>query len=150
LEETTVENGAAADAFVASHGQLDYSATQNARALVTGYDFFSDGAAATAANLGTKLNTTTLINDTWTAAQLRCLMLGGTGCSVPSVIAANAHWLHYALLSANGYNTNNFKDIINSNETAAAGGAVPALAGRIVVTMGCHGGFEVPDREALP
>jgi len=150
LGETTVEIGAAADAFVASHGQLDFSTPQKATALVTGYDFFSDGASVTAANLGTKLNTSTLINDTWTAAQLRCLMLGGTGCSVPSVIAANAHWLHYALLSANGFTNNNFADIINSNETAVAGGPTPALAGRVVLTMGCHGGFEVPDREALP
>ena len=150
LAETMVEIGAAADAFLASGGLLDYSTGQDATALVTGYDFFSDGANVTAANLGSKLNTTTMINETWTADQLRCAMLGDTGCTVPSVIAANAHWLHYALLSANGFTNNNFEDIINSNETASAGGSTPALAGHVVFTMGCHGGFNVPDREALP
>jgi PKD repeat protein len=148
IVETPLEIGAAADAFLASDGLLDYSTAQDATALVTGYDFFDDGAEVTANNLAAKLDVSTLISDTWTANDLRCLMLGEGTCDVPSVIAANAHWLHYALLSANGFETNNFDDILNSNETATAGGTTPALDGRIVFTMGCHGGLSVPDREA--
>lgn len=155
LTETPAEIGAAADAFVASNGLLDYSSAAAATGLVTGYDFFKDGALATAANLGEKLNTGTLINDTWTADDLRCRMLGQTsgalsGCSAPSVSAPNAHFLHYAGLSANGHLTDNFGDILKSSEVAAAGGALPTLQRKIVFTLGCHAGFNVPDRASQP
>ncbi len=155
LAETPEEIGAAADAFLASNGLLDYSTAASASALVTGYDFFSDGANVMAANLATKLNVTTLINDSWTADDLRCHLLGQfsgslSGCSIPSVAAVNAHFLHYASLSANGFGTDNFADILNSNELATAVGASPALERRVVFTMGCHPGFNVPDRAALP
>ena len=155
LTETPAEIGAAADAFVASNGLLDYSTAAAATGLVTGYDFFKDGASATAANLGTKLNTGTLINDTWTADDLRCRMLGqasGTlsGCSVPSVSAPNAHFLHYAGLSANGFATDNFGDILKSSQVAGAGGATPSLQRKVVFTLGCHAGFNVPDRASQP
>ena len=155
LAETPEEIGAAADAFVASNGLLDYSSASAATALVTGYDFFTDGADVIADNLSANLNTTTLINETWTADDLRCRLLGQpsgnlSGCSVPSVAAPNAHFLHYAALSANGFTTHNFSDILNSNEVANAVGTSPALQRRVVFTMGCHPGFNVPDRAALP
>src|SRR3990172_2895844 len=155
LVETPEEIGAAADAFVASNGILDYSTTASATALVSGYDFFTDGANVTAVNLAQKLNTSTLIDPTWTADELRCAMLGQasgtlTGCTVRSVIAANAHYTQYAALSAYGFDVDDFTDILNSNQVAAAGGATPALERRVVFTMGCHGGLNVPDRAALP
>jgi PKD repeat protein len=151
LVETPEEIGAAADAFSASNGVLDYSTAASAKALVTGYDFFTDGATATAANLASKLSTSTLINPTWTADDLRCAMLGeATGCTSPSVIAANAHYTHYLALSANGFGTHNFADTLKSNEVAAAGGTAPTLQRHVVFTMGCHGGLNVPDRAAKP
>ena len=165
LVETPEEIGAAADAFLTagpSGGLLDYSTAQDSTALVTGYDFFSDGADVTAANLASRLNTSTLIDQTpadpsddWTADELRCEMLGQpsgtqTDCGTRSVIAANAHWLHYGILSARGFGFDDFTDLLNSNETAAAGGATPALERKVVFTMGCHAGLNVPDRAALP
>ena len=45
---------------------------------------------------------------------------------------------------------NDFTDILTSNDVAAAGGASPALQRKVVFTMGCHGGLNVPDRAALP
>ncbi|TMB98887.1 MAG: PKD domain-containing protein [Chloroflexi bacterium] len=155
LVETPAEIGAAADAFVASSGVLDYSTASTSSGLVTGYDFFKDGADAIAAGLGAKLNVKTLINDTWSADDLRCRLLGQaagslTGCSTPSVSAPMAHFLHYAALSANGFGTNNFGDIVNGSQVAAAGGATPALQRKVVFTIGCHGGFNVPDRASQP
>jgi hypothetical protein len=155
LVETPEEIGAAADAFLASNGLLDYSTAASATALVSGYDFFTDGANVTAVNLAQSLNTSTLIDPTWTADELRCAMLGQasgslTGCSVRSVIAANAHYTQYAALSAHGFDVDDFTDILNSSQVAAAGGATPALQRRVVFTMGCHGGLNVPDRAALP
>jgi PKD domain len=155
LVETPEEIGAAADAFLASNGILDYSTAASATALVTGYDFFTDGANVTAVNLAQSLSTSTLIDPTWTADELRCAMLGQasgslTGCSVRSIIAANAHYTQYAALSAHGFDVDDFTDILNSSQVAAAGGATPALQRRVVFTMGCHGGLNVPDRAALP
>src|SRR3990172_4209593 len=165
LVETPEEIGAAADAFLTAGpdgGLLDYSTGQDATALVTGYDFFSDGANVTAANLATKLATSTLIDQTplvlsddWTADALRCAMLGmpsgsHTDCNIRSVIAANAHWLHYGILSAHGFSADDTTDLVSSNETAVAGGGTPALTRKVVFTMGCHGGLNVPDRAALP
>jgi hypothetical protein len=154
LAETPEEIGAAADAFVASNGLLDYETALPPTALVTGYDFFADGAGVMANSLAAKLDTTTLISEDWTADDLRCHLLGqppeNLDCSIPSVAAPNAHFLHYAALSANGFATQNFNDILNSNEVADAVGASPALRQRVVFTMGCHPGFNVPDRAALP
>ena len=155
LVETPEEIGAAADAFLASDGILDYSTATSATALVSGYDFFTDGANVTAVNLAQKLATSTLIDPTWTADEFRCAMLGQasgslTGCTVRSVIAANAHYTQYAALSALGFGVDDFTDIVNSNEVAAAGGPTPALERKVVFTMGCHGGLNVPDRAALP
>jgi hypothetical protein len=164
LVETPEEIGAAADAFLTagpSGGLLDYSTVQSATALVTGYDFFSDGADVAAANLSAKLATSTLIDQTpedpgddWSADDLRCAMLGvpatNPECNIRSVIAANAHWLHYGILSAHGFSADDTTDLVNSNETAVAGGATPALKRKVVFTMGCHGGLNVPDRAALP
>jgi PKD repeat protein len=153
LVETPEEIGAAADAFLASNGVLDYSTANAATALVSGYDFFTDMAGVTADNLAQKLATTTLIDPTWTADELRCAMLGDTsgglsGCTVRSVIAANAHFTQYAALSANGFGVDDFTDILTSTEVASAGGPTPALERRVVFTMGCHPGLNVPDRAA--
>jgi hypothetical protein len=155
LVETPEEIGAGADAFLASNGLLDYSSGASATALVTGYDFFTDGANVTAVNLASKLNTSTLINSTWTSDELRCAMLGQasgslTGCGVRSVVAANAHYTHYLALAANGFGTHDFTDTLKSNEVAAAGGSTPVLQRHVVFTMGCHGGLNVPDRAARP
>ncbi|MDP3062880.1 MAG: PKD domain-containing protein, partial [Chloroflexota bacterium] len=148
LVETPQEIGAAADAFLASNGVLNPST-----ALVSGYDFFADGAGVIADNLGASLSTGRLINDSWSAADLRCKLLGQasgglTECGpAPDVIAVNAHFTHYAALSAGGFATDNLRDFLSSDEVARAGSGA-ALLRRIVFSIGCHAGLNVPDRSA--
>jgi len=119
-------------------------------AFVSGYDFFSDGSQVMADNLGSKLDTTTLINDDWTAAQLACELLGtGAGCDAPAdVLAVNAHFSHVSALSSGGFNSNT-NDILTSSQVAeATAGGAPALKHRVVFSMGCHSGLSVPDAQS--
>jgi hypothetical protein len=93
-----------------------------------------------------------LINETWDADDLRCRFLGAAGGPewvVHDVNAVNAHFTHYAGLSAHGFNTQNFADFIESAEVASLSGA-QSLAGTLTFTIGCHAGMSVPDRAAIP
>jgi len=139
LVETPGEIRAAAQAFLASNGQLN-----PATGLVTGYDFFKDGADAMSATLSGHLPTTDLISDTWTSDNLRCELLGLPPCAPASVSALNAHFTHYAALSANGFDNITLDDFLASSEVP--GSLLPA--GAIVFSMGCHAGFNAPDRDS--
>jgi PKD repeat protein len=139
LVETPQEIQAAAAAFLASNGILDPST-----GFVSGYDFFSDGSQVMADNLAAELATDdSLIRDDWTADELRCRFLGQDGgpeCAVPDVSAVNAHFTHYAALSADGFATNDFDDILSSDDVAASGDS-----DGVAFSMGCHAGLNVPD-----
>ena len=146
LVETPGDIRAAAVAYVGSGGSLNPQT-----AYVTGYDFFADGSTAIGNNLDDKLATSRLVNDVWTANQLRCgflgLAAGGlTNCTTSAVTALNAHFTHYGAFSASGFNNNNLSDFVASDETS--GVASGALAGHIVFTMGCHAGLSVPDGDS--
>lgn len=146
LVETPDDIRATTDAYVASQGLLS---PQTARSF--GYDFFSDGAGAVADNLSTKLSTTSLINEIWTADDLRCQFLGQdiaglTGCNTTDVAALNAHFTHYGAYSANGFNNDDLGDFLGSNEVAAS--PLGGLVGSVVFTMGCHAGLNVPDGDS--
>jgi PKD repeat protein len=148
LVETPGEIHGQIAAFLQSGGVLNPQS-----GFVSGYDFFADGSQQTAVALGTKLPTSTLISDTWTADDLRCRFLGlplpnMTGCAPNDLSAVNAHFTHYAGLSANGFRTGNFADVLTSEDVATAGGGT-ALLRRIAFSMGCHAGLNVPDRGAL-
>lgn len=145
LVETPAEISAAAQAFLNSNGVLSPST-----GFVAGYDFFQDGADAIADNLDAGLSTPTdrMINETWTANDLRCRFLdqgASPACRTSDVAAPNAHFTHYAALSANGFGTSNFNDYVGSDEVANAGGGTPLLVGDVVFSMGCHAGFNAPD-----
>src|SRR4029078_5256701 len=132
LVETPAEIRGAAAAFLASNGVLAPST-----GFVSGYDFFKDGSQQMGENLSSKLSPLTLINDTWTADDLRCRLLGqalgGAGsCGTADISAVNAHFTHYCALSAAGFNGGNFDDVLTSKEVRAAGGANPVLQRRIV------------------
>ncbi|HEU4758361.1 MAG TPA: hypothetical protein VFT91_00100, partial [Dehalococcoidia bacterium] len=144
LVETALDMRAAAGAFLASNGQLN-----PATGFVSGYGFFSDGSQLTADNLATKLTPDTLINDAWTANDLRCHFLGqGSGCpQAPDVAAVNAHFTHYAALSAHGFAATDFSDSFTSSDVA---GAPSTPQKRIVFSMGCHAGLNAPDQDSLP
>ncbi|MCX7063053.1 MAG: hypothetical protein NT024_00455, partial [Proteobacteria bacterium] len=140
LGETPSEILDAAQTFNSNNG------TRITNTLATGYDFFSDGAQATASVLGGIATTdTSLIRDTWTAQDLRCKLLGkGTGCAVPDLAALNAHMSYNALLSANGF-ANQTLDTLASTETSSG-----LLAGRTTLSIGCHSGLNFPDAWAIP
>ncbi|MBI4329103.1 MAG: hypothetical protein HY685_04470, partial [Chloroflexi bacterium] len=146
LVETPSEIAAAAQAFLNSNGQLNPIS-----GFVTGYDFFKDGSEAMANALGAKLATNTLVNDQWSADQLRCKYLGrdsGTytncGPQVPGVNGINAHYTHFAALSAGGFTSGVSTDFLTSKEVAAPQGNAPSLERVLVFTMGCHAGLNVP------
>jgi hypothetical protein len=150
LVETPLEITAAAQAFLDSDGVLNPST-----GFVAGYDFFQDGADVIGENLDAGLTGTvdSMINETWTAADLRCRLLDvGTdpACATRDVSAPNAHFTHYAALSANGFGIDDFSDFLGSSEVAAAGGGVPILTGDVVFSMGCHAGFNAPDETSEP
>ncbi len=144
LIETPDEIMAAAGAFLDSNGVLDLST-----AFASGYDFFDDGAQAMADALGTTTDTLITPPDPdWNADDLRCELLGEGDplqCAAHDVSALNAHMTHYAALSAFGFANDDFNDIMTSSDVADAD-----AAGRIVFSMGCHSGLNVPDDSSLP
>jgi PKD repeat protein len=142
LVETPQEIGAQAAAFVSSGGQLNANT-----GFVSGYDFFTDGANATANTFAQGLQTSTLINDTWTAADLKCGFLGipsGT-CAPKHISAPHAHMTHYAGLSAQGFKNFDLDDFMASSEVVGS----PLLAGVLAISMGCHAGLNAPDRDSI-
>ncbi len=149
LVETPAEILATSQAFRASNGQLNAQT-----GFVSGYDFFTDGSQATASSLSQGLQTTSLINDTWDSDDLRCGFLGlpvGPCAATtvtpppPDISAPNAHMTHYAGLSANGFTTFDLEDFLASSEVAGS----PLLAGALAFSMGCHAGFNAPDRDSV-
>ncbi len=146
LVETPDEISGAMQAYLDSSGVLAPET-----ALVSGYDFFDDGAQAIADNLSTGISDVDpLIDDTWTAAELRCRMLDDgvdPSCRAPDIAVPNAHFTHYQGLSANGFSTDNFDDSLFASDLADDGGSTPLLEGAVVFTMGCHAGFNAPDNQ---
>ena len=85
-------------------GQLDQYLTRNgaidpATALVTGYDFLSDGASAVSDGLNANVAAPTeLINDVWSKDTLLAAMFPAS--NPPMIDAVNAHYDHYRALPA--------------------------------------------------
>ncbi|MBI4188661.1 MAG: PKD domain-containing protein, partial [Chloroflexi bacterium] len=135
MVETPQEIGAAADAFLSIDGILSPRT-----AFVSGYEGFSDGAQAIVSNLvAGGLSTTSLIGDDWSADDLSAILLGRVSAILNS---PNAHFTHYEALSARGFATDDKTDIITSLDVQRATGA---LLGRLIFSIGCHGGLSVPD-----
>jgi len=136
-----------AQAFIDSEGVFHPDSLIPTSALVTGYDFFVDGAQE-AINIlkDAGLNDddiVKLISDDWTAEILRTNLLGQELHDISSV---NAHFTHYAALSAWGFNTSNYSDYLTSEEVWQASYDPQTLS--IVFSMGCHAGLNVPDEAA--
>jgi uncharacterized protein YjbI with pentapeptide repeats len=116
-------------------GRLDEST-----ALTTGYDFLSDGAHDVDVKLGTRAPTHhTLINETWTRADL---LAGLYGSTTPDVASLNAHFDHSAALPAAGNTTGDTSDLLTTADVVTN---PSRLFGRIIFSMGCHSGLSVPD-----
>ncbi len=116
-------------------------------ALVTGYDFFIDGgqaAAARFASVGLETDAS-LLSSSWTAAQLEAALLN----PAKGITDVNAHFAHYAALSAAGFSGlggYDFSDMLRSGDLAST---PSALEGQLVLSMGCHSGLNVPDGDVL-
>ena len=118
--------------------------------LVTGYDFLTDGAQAVAsalqANLGAGSVDSSLIDpfdapNPWTLGQLQAKVFPASGAS-PDILSLNGHYDHQRALPSAGNQTGDETDLFTTDDLAAHPGA---LAGRLVFTMGCHAGLQVPD-----
>ncbi len=140
LVETPAEVTRQLAVYADTGGQLE-----PATAMVTGFDFFNDAATATADTFDAAGLTTdrSLVGWDWKAADLRAKLL----TSPKSVSNPNSHYLHYAALSAWGFNNNSFTDLLFSQDVANAGTAANALTGKLVFTIGCHAGMSVADSD---
>ncbi len=145
LLESPAEMATAIDTFVTFGGDLDPAST----ALVTGYDFLTDGATQTEANLaGNGLTTTSIISETWDDDDLQDAIFG-TATAQPSIVSANAHFDYYRALPAAEQLADEatFSDAtlfqVSDVEGFLAGGG--QLDRTWLFTMGCHAGLSVSD-----
>lgn len=130
LVETPEEMMAAIDAFI------DNPILTTQDALVTGYEFMTDGAEAMADHLTLGgLAVTRLIDDAWTDECLRTQWLTGGH----DINAINAHFEHWQAIPAEP-----LSGVVTSEEVAASS----PLGGTLSYSIGCHSGLHIPDGEA--
>ena len=156
LVETPVEIVASLTQYVAAGGALDPdSAITDFDALVTGYDFLNDGAVAQAGGLDDAygLGATDLLTDdstpAWNSEDLADRLFPETG--VPNVVGLGAHFDHDELIPAD---IGTFTSTGGAAANFSTGDLDPALAaglaGRVIFSVGCHSGLNVPDGLTLP
>jgi len=138
LVETKDDMVKALDTFTQFNGQLDPATASSA--LVTGYDFLSDGSQAVADALTSDgFVTNSLINETWTTADLTNAFVSAD----PDLASINAHFDHNRALPADqnaaGTQTDLFTPADLPSDDRFAGGSF--------FSMGCHGGLSVSDIE---
>ena len=146
LVETPAQIQGQIEAFTAtgagssSPGRLDPQ-----DALTTGYDFLSDGGAEVHALLGQYMGARpnqSVINNIWTRSTLvgtggKWIDTSVTGGSVPGITSLNGHADFYALQPPQ-----NTSSLVRTDDVLA--NAV-TFGGRVVFSMGCHAGLNVPD-----
>src|SRR4029077_13479459 len=124
--------------FTQFNGQLDPATTSSA--LVTGYDFLSDGAGAMGDQSETDVFTpNTLINETWTTADLTDAFVTGD----PDVASINAHFDHNRALPADQNAAGTQTDLFTTTDLPSD----DRFANGLFFSMGCHGGLSVSDIE---
>ncbi|HEX9257999.1 MAG TPA: C25 family cysteine peptidase, partial [Acidimicrobiales bacterium] len=143
LVESKTEIVDALERFLASGGKLDNTTANTALgglpALVSGYDFLSDGAQAVASALTTNgAVTSSLINESWTAVDLATALSNG-----PSIASVNAHFDHYRALPANENAAGTETDLFTFADLPTG----TQLDGSLLFSMGCHAGLSVSDFE---
>jgi hypothetical protein len=111
--------------------------------LVTGYDFLSDGALALRDNLAPQVpSQATLVNETWTRSDLASQVFPAG--DAPAIQSINAHFSHNEALPAAGNTASDTSDLFTTADVAATANA-DRLARRILLSVGCHAGMNVPD-----
>jgi len=123
--------------FKASNGELDPTT-----ALSAGYDFLAPGARAVAQQLTDSgiPTDTSLINETWTRADLAAKLLANPA---PGLALLNAHADFYRALPAIGNATGSTSDPFTVNDIINSPGT--DLSKTLLFTMGCHAGLSVSD-----
>ncbi|MDP9164588.1 MAG: choice-of-anchor D domain-containing protein [Actinomycetota bacterium] len=118
-------------------------------ALITDYDFLASGGTATARSLAgngfSVDHSLSGVNATWTRQQLEDAWFNHS--PVPYVAALNAHYDQYRALPAAGNATGNESDLYSTAHLAANTNQ-DLLARRIIFSVGCHSGLNVPDELA--
>jgi len=128
LVESPQEIVGVLDQYIANGGKLEPQT-----ALVTGYDFLSDGASAVAEALKQQgiSAPSEIINDSWSAGEFDQLFIDTSpGFDLNSV---NAHADHWQLQAADG-------SLFQSSEVQYS-----TLEGKLIFSMGCHAGLSVDD-----
>ena len=147
LVETPAEITAQLDQFVTAGGALTPTS-----ALTTGYDFLADGARAVDGALTRAVGTgphAALIDDPgstggWSRGQLSAALFpAGVGAQSPYLASVNAHFDHNRALPSAGNTSGTQSDLFTVGDITANPGR---LAGRLLFSMGCHAGLNVPDR----
>ncbi|MEM9654639.1 MAG: hypothetical protein AAGA65_21290 [Actinomycetota bacterium] len=139
--ETPAEIAGQIATYIAFDGVLEPST-----GFVSGYDFLDDGAAAVADALDALPDIAPvdrLINEAWTSADLDSRLFP-TGDS-PGIAAINAHFDQYRALPADQSAAGIEEELYTTEEVNRAD-RIGDLLGRIVFSMGCHGGLNVPDQ----
>jgi hypothetical protein len=137
--------------FRDARGHLDPST-----ALVTGYDFLTDGAAAVKDNLSARQPGRTSIavnpgqpgaqdhflSEDWSKEDVTTALFGtaGSPAVAPDIASINAHYDHHRSLPAAAHAAGSEDDLFSIEDVEPQ-----QLAGRILFTMGCHAGLAVPD-----
>ena len=142
--ETPAEVTGQFDQYIAANGLLDPKSE-----LTTGYDFLSDGADEIHGGLGGQFQfpsggTDTLISPTgaptpWDRNDFLAKYFGKT--TPPDVVSPNAHYSHWLAQPAGPASITSLSQMVTTDDVPGA----DKLAGRVVFTMGCHGGLNVPD-----
>jgi len=151
LVETPEEIVSQMAQFELFSGTLDPST-----ALISGYDFLTDGATEVQEELSQALETlnselpaiSTEISDGWTESALLEAWFGPVGAppplpETPDVVSFNAHFDFYRALTAAGNRSGSetAAEIITTSELISR--SAGRLAGTIAFSMGCHAGLAV-------
>jgi CSLREA domain-containing protein len=133
--------------FINAGGVLNpATAVTDLDALVTGYDFLSDGSFAQAdaldADFGTGATDRSLVNDIWTSNNFSAAL-----SALPNVLGLGAHFDHQRFLPASvGVDSTGTADAINyETSDLLAESFASSLAGRVFFSVGCNAGATVPD-----
>ena len=145
LVENASDAAKVIDAYMTKTTALDGTAGTGlihtpSTSLSTGYDFMTDAANAVAgsfsAGLGSGSTNDSLINDTWTAADLNTKLLG----SRHDLVFLAGHFSANEALAA---------DFTTTLKTAALAASTTDFTNTIVFSQGCHSGYNIVDGDAI-
>lgn len=138
LVESKADIVKALDTFTQFNGQLDPATTSSA--LVTGYDFLTDGSQAVGDALAAHgFTTNRLISESWTSTDLTNAFVA----AAPKVASINAHFDHNRALPAAQNAAGTQSDLFTTTNLPTDN----RFANGLFLSMGCHGGLSVSDIE---